>query len=147
MKKIIASLMLVSLVLVGCGGEKSNTVSKTKCTTSQQGIEISMILEDTNKKISGMSAEYKMDLGEEIDKETQELTKQMTLDQYKEYEGLTIDMAFEGTVMVMNMNFDLDKLDELPAEFQGFAGQKIKGENIDDAVKGVEMVGFSCKAE
>lgn len=144
MKKMLVALFCSIIFLSGCGNSKTKT---TACSVSQDDVNITLFVEEADSKVDGMRAKYTIDFGEKVDEETQKLLVDTTKAQYKEYEGVSVEVSFEDTKMILSLIFDLETLDNLPTELGKVSERKIKEQKASELIESLSNSGFTCEEE
>ena len=151
MKKLIVSAIAV-LVLAGCGGGGSKTVTKTCSMDIMEGMSFAAVIDGKDNKVSALEIRMTMDgakLGTTIDKmddATKKQTEQAMLQQMGltgDEKGITTNLESKDNKLVVGVKVDLEKADKAALDKIGFDIEA--DQDFDAAVKSLEEASMTCK--
>ncbi|MDF9825535.1 hypothetical protein M2475_001600 [Breznakia sp. PF5-3] len=150
MKKLLASLFATLLLVAGCSGGGSSSGTKV-CTVGEDvaGMEMEIEIKEDDGKVGKLTfkAENENDLYKEMSDEDLKAYEDEMNENLSQYDGIKISSSIDGNVMKIEVTMDIQKLDELPREFNmtGSDTEELKNMKFDDFVKEMEDAGAKCK--
>ena len=138
MKKLyfFSALLIVTLLVTGCGSSK-----RIVCSQKVSIVDVDMIIDYENDKLSAMGLKYTMDLSDYNDEQINQVTSQNLCSSVQAAMSTYSDaftnckQNMEGKTLVITADFILEKL-------PGY--QKGVDEKMEDAIKGLEAQGYKC---
>ena len=138
MKKLyfFSALLIVTLLVTGCGSSK-----RIVCSQKVSIVDVDMIIDYENDKLSAMGLKYTMDLGDYTDEQINQVTSQNLCSSVQAAMNAYSDaftnckQNMEGKKLVITADFVLEKL---PGYQNGV------NEKMEDAIKGLEAQGYKC---
>lgn len=147
--KFLALSILTTILLTGCGAEKTLTCSKTEDSSAGISVEQKISMTFKNDKVSNIEMSVNSKATSDTIK-TYWDTFASTLDaQYpsKNEDGITISTENnkENYEYKINMGFDLNKASDDVLEEYGLDGIADSNSKLEDVKKSAEEDGYTCK--
>lgn len=150
MKKLLASLFATLLLVAGCSGGGSSSGTKV-CTVDEAtaGMDMEIEIKEDDGKVGKLTfkAENENDLYKEMSDDDLKAMEDQMNESLSQYDGIKMSSSIDGSVMKIEITMDIQKLDELPSEFNmtGSDTEELKNMKFDDFVKEIEDAGAKCK--
>ncbi|MDF9837554.1 MULTISPECIES: hypothetical protein [unclassified Breznakia] len=151
MKKLLASLFATLLLVAGCSGGGGSSSGTKVCTVDESVADMAMEIEikEEDGKVGKLTfkAENENDLYKEMSDDDLKAMEDQMNESLSQYDGIKMSSSIDGNVMKIEITMDIQKLDELPREFNmtGSDTEELKNMKFDDFVKEMEDAGAKCK--